>query len=279
MPLSYHLHQFRLKNAWIQQMGSSEWDFFTPAQNPCGELKDPENAKLACKLRHGTAFCRVKCAPGFMPENTKEKSQWCRNGRWMPRKTPTCVEDPTSLQRSKSYAYGRSQRSRLNPDIAEMMRLFGDEFLIDPITETGTCTELPPIQNGVHWCDDDQNDKSVCSLLCQTGSYSKFTVLGSQNIWGFHAVGPLRKKCSCKSGSCEWSPLDRSFCRPNPTCRPIESPENGRVDCPTESLCVVSCDLGYEMDHGLIEKTLTCDCDINDYRCTWNKPVPKCRRK
>ena len=27
--------------------------------------------------------------------------------------------------------YGRSQRSRLNPDIAEMMRLFGDEFLDD----------------------------------------------------------------------------------------------------------------------------------------------------
>ena len=81
-----------------------------------------------------------------MPKNTKEKSQWCRNGRWMPRKTPTCVEDPTSQQKSKSYAYGRSQRSRLNPDIAEMMRLFGDEFLIDPITETGTCNELPPIQ-------------------------------------------------------------------------------------------------------------------------------------
>ena len=51
-----------------------------------------------------------------------------------------------------------------------MMRLFGDEFLIDPITDTGTCTELSPIQNGVHWCDDDQNDKSVCSLLCQTGN-------------------------------------------------------------------------------------------------------------
>ena len=81
----------KLKNAWIQQMGSSEWDFFTADQNPCGELTDPDNAKLACKLRHGTAFCRVKCAVGFMPKNTKEKSQWCRNGRWMPRKTPTCV--------------------------------------------------------------------------------------------------------------------------------------------------------------------------------------------
>lgn len=90
-PLSYHLRQFKLKNAWIQQMGTSEWDFFTPEQNACGELKDPENAKLACKLRHGTAFCRVKCATGFMPKNTKEKSQWCRDGRWMPRKTPTCA--------------------------------------------------------------------------------------------------------------------------------------------------------------------------------------------
>ena len=117
------------------------------------------------------------------------------------------------------------------------------------------------------------------------------------------------EKVELLTGACEWSPAERSFCRPNPTCRPIEAPENGRVDCPIESLCVVSCDQapdmtfwertfvyqfranrkrktkkfypiqGYEMDHGLIEKTLTCDCDINDYQCTWNKPVPKCKRK
>jgi len=31
--------------------------------------------------------------------------------------------------------------------------------------------KLPDIEEGVHWCDDDENDKSVCSLLCQTGNY------------------------------------------------------------------------------------------------------------
>ena len=127
----------------------------------------------------------------------------------------------------------------------------------------GTCDALSKIQNGVHWCDDDENDKSVCSLLCQTG---------------YHPVGPPKKKCTCRSGQCNWSPSTRSFCRPNPTCAAIQAPKNGRVDCPLDSFCVVTCDTGYEMASGLIEKTLTCQCDIGDYRCAWDKPVPICRR-
>ena len=184
-------------NLWpsIIKMSSAEWAFFTPEQNECGELEDPKNGKLACKLKQGTAYCRVKCYKGFMYENTKERSQWCKNGRWMPRRTPRCVPDPfmkrTVAQNPAaaggSYAYGRSQRkvkwvngvliinriggseisadiqnsihrklksfgrmfsqflilpflqncliskrSRFNPDIAEMMSLFGDEFLDSP---------------------------------------------------------------------------------------------------------------------------------------------------
>ena len=109
-----------LKNLWpsLFKMSSAEWAFFTPEQNECGELEDPKNGKLACKLKQGTAYCRVKCYKGFMYENTKERSQWCKNGRWMPRRTPRCVPDPfTKRTASKnsaaaggSYAYGRSQR-------------------------------------------------------------------------------------------------------------------------------------------------------------------------
>ena len=153
------------------------------------------------------------------------------------------------------------------------MRLFGDEFLAEQeLAPRGTCDALSPILNGVHWCDDDANDKSVCSLLCQTG---------------FHPVGALKTKCSCRSGNCAWSPSSPqtpkspklSFCRANPTCSAISAPQNGRVDCPLDSACVVTCDSGYEMATGLIEKTLTCQCDIDDYRCAWNKPVPVCRRE
>ena len=113
-----------LKNLWPSffKMSSAEWAFFTPEQNECGELEDPKNGKLACKLKQGTAYCRVKCYKGFMYENTKERSQWCKNGRWMPRRTPRCVPDPFMKRTATknpavaggSYAYGRSQRKKLN---------------------------------------------------------------------------------------------------------------------------------------------------------------------
>ena len=31
------------------------------------------------------------------------------------------------------------------------------------------------------------------------------------------------------------------------------------------------------MINGLVEKTLTCDCDIQSYECQWNKQVPICK--
>ena len=75
------------------------------------------------------------------------------------------------------YEYGRSVGSRLNPDIAEMMKLLGEEFEDDHefenfgtfFEEKGTCERITHVENGVNWCDDEENEKSVCSLLCQTG--------------------------------------------------------------------------------------------------------------
>ena len=90
-------------------------------------------------------------------------------------------------------------------------------------------------------------------------------------------AGPTKKKCQCRSGECDWSPPDRSYCRQNPTCPQLSAPENGRIECPLDSFCVISCNDGFEMINGLVEKTLTCDCDIQSYECQWNKQVPICR--
>ena len=90
-------------------------------------------------------------------------------------------------------------------------------------------------------------------------------------------AGPTKKKCQCRSGECDWSPPDRSYCRQNPTCPQLTAPENGRIECPLDSFCVISCNDGFEMINGLVEKTLTCDCDIQSYECQWNKQVPICR--
>ena len=90
-------------------------------------------------------------------------------------------------------------------------------------------------------------------------------------------AGPTKKKCQCRSGECDWSPPDRSYCRQNPTCPQLSAPENGRIECPLDSFCVISCNDGFEMINGLVEKTLTCDCDIQSYECQWNKQVPICK--
>jgi len=117
-------------------MSTDEWSFFTSEQNPCGVLDDPLHGKMICKLKQGTAYCRVRCIKGYMYENTKKRTQWCRQGHWYPRKTPQCVPDPLShhtgsKSRNRKYEYGRSTRSRLNPDIAEMIKLLGESEFSD----------------------------------------------------------------------------------------------------------------------------------------------------
>ena len=92
MPLEFHMERYSTAPSTVLKMaGDNEWAFFTDLQNPCGRLEDPKNGKIICKLKQGTAYCRVKCGRGYMYENTKKRTQWCRNGYWYPRKTPQCV--------------------------------------------------------------------------------------------------------------------------------------------------------------------------------------------
>jgi len=95
---------------------------------------------------------------------------------------------------------------------------------------------------------------------------------------GYHPIGPLKKKCGCKNRECMWGPSEKSFCRKNPTCPNIETPKNGRIECPVDSFCVISCDDGFEMEKGIMERTLRCNCDFDNYMCQWDHQIPVCRR-
>ena len=55
-----------------------------------------------------------------------------------------------------------------NPDyyyFVILQELFGDD--LDISNQIPTCPKLRHPEFGVNWCDDDENDRSLCSLMCQ----------------------------------------------------------------------------------------------------------------
>ena len=111
----------------------------------------------------------------------------------------------------------------------------------------------------------------ICFSNAEFIIYSRFSFL---SIF----PGPLKKKCQCKNRECSWTPSDKSYCRKNPVCPRIQIPENGRIECPVDSICVVSCDEGFEMENGIMEKTMKCNCDFENYLCQWDYKTPVCKR-
>ena len=221
------------------------------------------NGKIACKLKRGSAYCRIKCNSGFLMGGNKVRAQWCQESVWSPSRGPTCEPDPSYIPKSDpNNQYARSRNVLGAVYLSELKDIFGEELAVH--AEKASCPKIKHPENGVFWCDDDENDKSICSFMCQEG---------------YHPIGPLKRKCSCKNRECMWTPSEKSYCRKNPTCPNIDTPQNGRIECPVDSFCVISCDDGYEMDNGIRERTLQCNCDFDNYMCKWDHSIPVCKRE
>ena len=123
--------QLSANNEFFDEFSSRILFTLLPEQNPCGELVEPENGKIACKLKRGSAYCRIKCDTGFLLGGNKVRAQWCLDSEWSPRNGPRCVPDPDFVPKEHDTQFARSRNVLGSVYLSELKDIFGDELAVN----------------------------------------------------------------------------------------------------------------------------------------------------